>query len=224
MTHSTLYRTAHCAVFSNQQITPLPHHPTEATTAQSAGVEWATGCLINGGTVYFSPFQSGSTDDETDEYICRQGMPSPSPASCLHLNLAPPSTEVHDLVQRRPFSAICCSSACSTDGVTPASRPCTCGSSTCAIGQSCDGSICAGQCSRSIHLQNSLDDHLHIAAPHHTTQKVHTVAHRLTPRCIRLRCNCPPGFKLHRPMGRSHIRELQCLGRRRRLLGGQLEI
>jgi hypothetical protein len=43
------------------------------TWASVTGSEWATGCLFNDGSVYFSPVEDGSADNPTDAYICKSG-------------------------------------------------------------------------------------------------------------------------------------------------------
>jgi hypothetical protein len=38
--------------------------------ASSAGPEWASGCLVHGGSAYYSAHEDGSSQDPTDAYIC----------------------------------------------------------------------------------------------------------------------------------------------------------
>ena len=41
-----------------------------------AGTEWASGCLIHGQQVYYSPDEDGSTQNPTDAYLCKAGQRS----------------------------------------------------------------------------------------------------------------------------------------------------
>ena len=89
------------------------------------------------------------------------------------------------------FGRCCCAAACSTDGVTPATRPCVCGSSTCAIGQRCNGSICAGQYSRSHTVRNRARNSwslLRIAVQHHAPTKTKHAPLSIAWRCAASGC------------------------------------
>jgi hypothetical protein len=43
----------------------------EDTAPTLAGPEWATGCLVNDGAIYFSEYAEGSTENPTTSYLCR---------------------------------------------------------------------------------------------------------------------------------------------------------
>jgi len=50
----------------------------------TAGSDWASGCLVHSGQVYFSPHSQGSTNNPTDSYICYTTPANPYGTSPTH--------------------------------------------------------------------------------------------------------------------------------------------
>eukprot|EP01043_Picozoa_sp_COSAG02_P048636 COSAG02_NODE_4797_length_4965_cov_30.380395_4_plen_465_part_01 len=51
--------------------------------ASAAGPEWASGCVSNGGSVYYSDHEDGTTQNPTDAYICNVAGPVLTYTHCL---------------------------------------------------------------------------------------------------------------------------------------------
>jgi len=51
--------------------------------AGQAGTEWASGCLYHAGSVYYSPYEEGTTENPTDAFMCTTAGPALTFQHCL---------------------------------------------------------------------------------------------------------------------------------------------